>query len=356
MVRGTSFAVVNNLELSRPIGAGSYGVVVAAMKIHPCGSKQRVVIKKIAGALRDTNLRELKREMAIHAHFGQYHENVLGLIDAYEHENDAYLVTERMDTDLHYVIYSKQPLTNRHVCYFMLQILRGVSALHAAGVVHRDLKPGNLLVNKDCDLKITDFGLSRGGVGAPSPCSSGPPPLRRELSANVVTTQYRAPEIALGECHSYTSAVDVWSVGCILGEMLGRKFLFHASSALEQLQAIVSILGSPQAADISGWAADGWDLRTVSVLRGMGGRRRTEWTALYPEASQDVVALLDRLLQWQPRERVDAASALADPFFSEYHMYTDECESDTPPPFSCSFERLPAKRLREDVLDDMRRR
>jgi len=99
------------------------------------------------------------------------HENVISICDMIKPSpeitkvddyNDVYIVSELMETDLHRIIYSKQPLTNDHVQYFMYQILRGLKYIHSANVLHRDLKPSNLLVNSNCDLKICDLGLARG--------------------------------------------------------------------------------------------------------------------------------------------------------------------------------------------------
>ena len=127
---------------------------------------KKVAIKKIPKAFEDTiDCKRLLREVKILRHFK--HDNVLGLLDilpptgAKNDWKDVYIVSELMDTDLHYIIHSKQPLTDEHFKYFLYQILRGVHAIHTAHVLHRDLKPGNLLVNKNCDLKICDFGLAR---------------------------------------------------------------------------------------------------------------------------------------------------------------------------------------------------
>ena len=92
--------------------------------------------------------------------------------------------------------------------------------------MHRDLKPSNLLVNSNCDLKLCDFGLARGIDGLEP---------NAELTEYVVTRWYRAPEIMLS-CREYTKAIDVWSVGCIFGELLGRKPLFPGNDYIHQLQ------------------------------------------------------------------------------------------------------------------------
>uniref|UniRef100_A0A8C0HJ38 mitogen-activated protein kinase n=5 Tax=Neoaves TaxID=3078114 RepID=A0A8C0HJ38_9AVES len=123
-----------------------------------------------------------------------------------------------MESDLHQIIHSAQPLTLEHVRYFLYQLLRGLKYIHSANVLHRDLKPSNLLVNENCELKIGDFGMAR-GLGA------DPRHAKAFLTEYVATRWYRAPELLLS-LHRYTRAIDMWSVGCIFAEMLGRRQLF----------------------------------------------------------------------------------------------------------------------------------
>ncbi|CAE7026240.1 MPK11, partial [Symbiodinium sp. KB8] len=145
---------------------------------------------------------------------------------------DLYIMTDLMETDLHRIIHSRQDLSDDHVQYFVYQILRGLKFLHTSGVLHRDLKPSNILVNSNCDLKICDFGLSRGVADEGE----------EELTAYVVTRWYRAPEIMLA-CKNYTSKVDVWAVGCIMAELVRRKVLFPGRDYLDQLRLIMELLG-----------------------------------------------------------------------------------------------------------------
>lgn len=132
------------------------------------------------------------------------HENIIGLLDIMSPApggpfNDVYLVYELMDTDLHQIIRSSQPLTDEHFQYFIYQTLRGLKYIHSAGVLHRDLKPSNLLLNASCDLKIADFGLARTSTES-----------NAFMTEYVVTRWYRAPELLLS-CDSYSAGIDVWS-------------------------------------------------------------------------------------------------------------------------------------------------
>lgn len=113
--------------------------------------------------------------------------------------------------------------------------------IHSANVIHRDLKPGNLLVNSDCELKICDFGLARGFKPV-----TGETDQNEELRMTeyVATRWYRAPEIMLSN-RRYTTAIDVWSIGCILGELLGGKPMFKGKDYVDQLNLILGVLGTP---------------------------------------------------------------------------------------------------------------
>lgn len=150
-----------------------------------------------------------------------------------------------METDLHRVIYSRQDLSEDHIQYFIWQILKGLLYMHSANIIHRDLKPSNLLLvqinlfqNKACDLKICDLGLARGYEDE-----------EEQKTEYVVTRWYRAPEVILN-ASQYSKAIDIWSVGCILAELLGRTPLFPGEDFLDQVQRIISVLGTPNFEDM----------------------------------------------------------------------------------------------------------
>ena len=167
------------------------------------------------------------------------HENIISILDiqkprSYETFTEVYLIQVRcsmlcrfqicsantfkelMETDMHRVIRT-QDLSDDHCQYFIYQTLRALKAMHSANVLHRDLKPSNLLLNANCDLKVCDFGLARSAASQED--NSG------FMTEYVATRWYRAPEIML-TFKEYTKAIDVWSIGCILAEMLSGKPLF----------------------------------------------------------------------------------------------------------------------------------
>ncbi|CAA6661167.1 unnamed protein product [Spirodela intermedia] len=234
----TLFEIDTKYVPIKPIGRGAYGIVCSSVNRE---TNEKVAIKKIHNVFdnRVDALRTL-RELKLLRHLR--HENVIALKDimmpASRSFKDVYLVYELMDTDLHQIIKSSQALSNDHCQYFLFQLLRALKYLHSANILHRDLKPGNLLVNANCELKICDFGLAR--------TSNVKGQLMTEY---VVTRWYRAPELLLC-CDYYGTSIDVWSVGCIFAELLGRKPIFPGTDCLNQLKLIVNILGTINDADL----------------------------------------------------------------------------------------------------------
>jgi serine/threonine protein kinase len=227
--------------------------------------------------------------------------------------NEIYIVSELMETDLHRVIYSRQPLSEEHIQYFVYQILRALKYIHSAGVVHRDLKPSNLLLNSTCDLKVCDFGLARGLKD-----------IQLQLTEYVVTRWYRAPEIMLA-CREYTLAIDIWSVGCIFAEMLGRKPLFPGDDYLHQLKLISAIVGTPQEADLHFVTSE----KALKFMRGLPIKPKAELGEMFPKANKDAVDLLEKMLKFDPYKRIAVEDALAHPYLATLHHPEDEpvCET-----------------------------
>lgn len=176
-----------------------------------------------------------------------------------------------MEADLHQIIRSEQSLTDAHYQYFIYQICRGLKYIHSANVLHRDLKPGNLLVNADCELKICDFGLARGLSDSQD---------TGFMTEYVATRWYRAPEIMLAH-RNYTKAIDMWSVGCILAELLGGKPLFKGRDYVDQLNQILGVLGTPDDATLTRIGSE----RAQIYLRSLPKTKTVPWKHLYPAAS-----------------------------------------------------------------------
>lgn len=192
-----------------------------------------------------------------------------------------------METDM-YKLLKTQRLSNDHVCYFLYQILRGLKYIHSANVLHRDLKPSNLLLNTTCDLKICDFGLAR--VADPDHDHTG------FLTEYVATRWYRAPEIMLNS-KGYTKSIDVWSVGCILAEMLSNKPLFPGKHYLDQLNHILGILGTPSTEDMNCIINE----KARGYLQSLPFKTKIPWNKLYANADAKALDLLDKMLTFNPQ-------------------------------------------------------
>jgi len=228
-----------------------------------------------------------------------------------------------MEADLHQIIRSGQALSDSHFQFFIYQILRGLKFIHSANVLHRDLKPGNLLVNSDCQLKIIDFGLARG-------FSEKPEDNIGFMTEYVATRWYRAPEIMLS-FQQYTKAIDVWSVGCILAELLGSNVLFPGKDYVHQLNLILSVLGTPPEESIRRIGSP----KAQDYVRKLPKMTRVPFSRLYPKASPAALDLLEKMLEFDPLRRITVEQALKHPYLAEFNDPSDE-PSHTP--FDFAFE------------------
>ncbi|CAM9502387.1 unnamed protein product [Chrysoparadoxa australica] len=236
----TSFEIDNKFQFDKAIGVGAYGFVISATDKY---RGHAVAIKKIPGALSDlVDARRTLREVRLLHHL--VHPNINQLFEVlapptnslYE---DVYLVCELMDTDLHKAIYGRKRLTHEHIQSISYQMLCAISFMHSAGVIHRDLKPSNILLTQRCQLKICDFGMARRIEEVNK--SSNNYLDDAEMTEYVVTRWYRSPEVLLRQSYSY--AIDTWSAGCILAEMLGRKHLFPGKTAADMLKLFAKLQG-----------------------------------------------------------------------------------------------------------------
>lgn len=178
------------------------------------------------------------------------HENILDLLNVIYDESvkdfefgDIYLVTSYMDIDLFRIIRSGQDLTDEHIKFIVYQILKSLKYLHSVQIVHRDLKPSNILANEKCEIKLCDFGLSRQIEETDE--REQKKMQNEQLTEYVVTRYYRAPEIMLSS-HDYNKAVDMWSLGCTMAELLTRTILFKNDSYVKLIKSIFERLGVPE--------------------------------------------------------------------------------------------------------------
>jgi len=236
-----------------------------------------------------------------------------------------------MECDLAAIIRSGQPLTDAHFQSFIYQILCGLKYIHSANVLHRDLKPGNLLVNADCELKICDFGLARG-------FSMDPEENAGYMTEYVATRWYRAPEIMLS-FQSYTKAskftnidlplhlvhwlnilVDVWSIGCILAELLGGRPFFKGRDYVDQLNQILHYLGTPNEETLSRIGSP----RAQEYVRNLPFMPKVLFQRLFSNANPDALDLLDKMLAFDPSARISVEEALEHRYQHIWHDASDE--------------------------------
>ena len=230
--------ITEKYEVKKRLGKGAYGIVWKAVEKS---SDQTVALKKIFDAFRNqTDAQRTFREIMFLQEFGD-HPNIIKLLNVIKANNDKdiYLVFESMDTDLHNVIKRGNILKDIHKRYIIYQLLKATKYMHSGNVIHRDQKPSNVLLNAECFVKVCDFGLARSVSQLEEDASKNPD--GGVLTEYVATRWYRAPEILLGS-HKYTKGVDMWSIGCILGEMLLGKPLFPGSSTLNQIEKIITYL------------------------------------------------------------------------------------------------------------------
>lgn len=226
------------------------------------------------------------------------------------HFHDVYMVSPLFDKDLGKILAANVRLSSAHKRYFVYQILCALKYLHSASILHRDLKPANILVQESCDLALCDFGLAR-YVGMQEGVKQG-------MTEYVVTRWYRAPELVL--THSYTSAVDLWAVGCILGELLSGKVLFPGRDFKHQVETICAVIGKPKEDDLEHVTSG----RARKFLESLPECEGVRFEELFTGAEAEAVDLMRGLLRFDPKKRLTADEALRHAYVSEFYEGVEE--------------------------------
>jgi len=362
-ISGVRFEIDERYEFIKQIGIGSYSTVCSC---YDKKENRNVAIKKITNAFDDKNdARRVLREIKMLRFFD--HDNLITLLEVPKPSNsttynDIYIITDLMETDLHRVIYSRQELTDDHIQYFIFQILRGTLFLHSANVVHRELKPANILANKNCDLKICDLGLDHGIIkdddntvqklidnpNLPVEISNNLiyDDSKRELTEKVIARWYRAPEIILNP-NDYTKAVDIWSIGCIFAELLGRQPLFPSDNYLDELQKVISVLGSPSESDLDFIK----DEKVKNFVNKLARRTKQSFSVMFPTANPVALDLLGKMLTFSPNKRYNVEQCLSHPYFEGLHDPEQEPTAESTFDFSFDKESLTKEKLRSMIYE-----
>ncbi|KAJ6569661.1 Pkinase-domain-containing protein [Mycena capillaripes] len=288
----------NYIQLEK-LGEGTYATV---FKGRSRTTNEIVALKEInldaeegtpSTAIREISLmKELK------------HVNIVRLHDVIHTETKLILIFEFCEQDLkkymdqHGDRGALDPATVRS---FMFQLLKGTNFCHENQVLHRDLKPQNLLINRKGELKLGDFGLAR-AFGVPV----------NTFSNEVVTLWYRAPDVLLGS-RTYSTSIDVWSCGCIFAEMISGVPLFRGKDTQDQLLHIMRILGTPSDQQLAKMVKDSPEI----TLKPFPRCPKVDLSQVLPKASPAAIDLLERLLKFDPAERISAVDALSHPYFTE---------------------------------------
>ncbi|CAI4045862.1 hypothetical protein SUVZ_11G0580 [Saccharomyces uvarum] len=342
---GQEYILNKHFRLVDEIGRGSHGLICSSTYTER-NEESTIAIKKIPNAFASKlSCKRTLRELKLLRHF-RGHPNIIWLFDTdivfYPNGvlNGVYLYEELMECDLSQVLRSGQRLENAHYQSFIYQILCALKYIHSAGVLHRDLKPKNLLVNSDCQLKICNFGLSRG-------YSENYEENNHFLTEFVATRWYRAPEIMLSY-QGYTKAIDVWSTGCILAELLGGKPIFDGKDYVDQLNHILQILGTPSKETLQEISSQ----KVQNYIFQFGNIPRTPFESLLPRANSEGLDLLQKMLEFDPKRRVTVNEALEHPYLSIWHDIDDEpsCEMN----FEFEFEHIDSvEELQSQVIKEV---
>ncbi|XP_006631147.1 mitogen-activated protein kinase 14A [Lepisosteus oculatus] len=318
-IQKTTWEVPTRYTGLTPVGSGAYGTVCGAIDQK---TKEKVAIKKLYRPFQSlTHAKRAYRELRLLRHIK--HENVISLVSVFtpdpslEKFQTFYMVMPFVAQDLSHIM-KKGRLTDKIVTYLVYQLLRGLKYIHSAGIVHRDLKPSNLAVNENCELKILDFGLARH--------------TESEMTGYVVTRWYRAPEVVLSWMH-YSQTVDIWSVGCILAEMITGEVLFPGNDYIDQLKRILNLTGSPHPSLVEKMQSK--DARRY--VQSLPHQEKRNFRAVFPHMDRKVVDLLEKMLLLDPDRRVTAKEALSHPYLAEFCDPESEPEA---PPYDDSFESL----------------
>jgi cell division cycle 2-like protein len=336
---------VDEFERLNKIDEGTYGVVYRAKdkKTGEIVALKKVKMEKEKEGFPLTSLREINILLSFHhPYIVDVKEVVVG-----SSLDSIFMVMEYMEHDLKGLMESmKQPYSQSEVKCLMIQLLEGVKYLHDNWVLHRDLKTSNLLLNNRGELKICDFGLAR-QYGSPL----------KPYTHLVVTLWYRAPELLLG-AKQYSTAIDMWSLGCIMAELLSKEPLFNGKTEFDQLDKIFRILGTPNETIWPGFSKlPGVKVNFVKHQYNLLRKKfpATSFTGS-PVLSDSGFDLLNKLLTYDPEKRITAEAALNHEWFREVPLPKSKEFMPTFPAQHAQDRRMRRVYKSPDPLEEQRRK
>lgn len=232
------------------------------------------------------------------------HENIIRLREIVsDHSiNSFYLVMDFVDNDLRDILHHlRGPMKIEHIKYLLYQLLKAVSYLHSKSFYHRDIKCANVLISNDGHLYLADFGLTRKFSDT-----------HRPPTPTVVTLWYRAPELIFG-AKNYTNAIDMWSVGCVMAELIRNKPLIPGETEIDQMNKMVDIFGAPTKENF------GSSFESLTILEKvvLPNQRKNKLKHMFSDLTEKGFDLLNRLMLYNPEKRITADEAVKHPWFSE---------------------------------------
>lgn len=336
---------VDEFERLNKIDEGTYGVVYRARdrKTGEIVALKKVKMEKEREGFPLTSLREINILLSLH------HPSIVDVKEVVVGSSldSIFMVMEYMEHDLKALMETmKQPFSQSEVKCLMLQLLEGIKYLHDNWVLHRDLKTSNLLLNNQGELKICDFGLAR-QYGSPL----------KPYTHLVVTLWYRAPELLLG-AKEYSTAIDMWSLGCIMAELLSKEPLFNGKSEFDQLDKIFRILGTPNETIWPGFSK--LPRVKVNFVKHQYNQLRKKFPATSftgsPVLSDAGFDLLNRLLTYDPEKRITADAALKHEWFREVPLPKSKEFMPTFPAQHAQDRRMRRVYKSPDPLEEQRRK
>eukprot|EP01023_Acetabularia_acetabulum_P037873 TRINITY_DN3615_c1_g1_i10.p1 TRINITY_DN3615_c1_g1~~TRINITY_DN3615_c1_g1_i10.p1 ORF type:complete len:311 (-),score=36.39 TRINITY_DN3615_c1_g1_i10:1195-2127(-) len=304
---------LGDLVVLESLGRGSFGEVFKVASGGQIFALKQVPLRLAQGGVSESSLREIACLQELH------HANIVPVYKVFRNLQNTYLLIELMDYNLSDILYKAPTPSKQYFKLVLYQMLQGLQYLHSQNIIHRDIKPDNILISRDGSVKLADFGLCR-SLGLPI----------KNLTPNVVTQWYRSPEILLGS-KSYNSSADIWSTGCIWVEMLRacnrdqqpdlnlspyHLALFPETSGdVSHLLKIFKILGSPCEENWPEFCEQFSDLQFCSLKDVVYGR---SWCEVIPGLDDLEYDLLSKMVVLSPTRRISAQQALYHPYFNDF--------------------------------------